>query len=148
MNLQVRNLQALEVDKTPLQRIAGYILAVRNREDVGLSLVFVDDARMQEINRAYRGLDRPTDVISFEAEPDAEGGCVGEIIISIPTAGRQAAAAGHSVETEIGWLFAHGVLHVLGDDDDTDEHLEQMKRQQREALAAVGIVVAETANAA
>ena len=134
MDLQIRNLQARPFEADVFGRLAERILAAENRQLDALSLVFVDDERMREMNLAYRGLDAPTDVLSFEAEVDEEGLLSGEIIIAIPTAERQANAAGHSLERELAWLFAHGLLHVLGYDDETETGLEAMVARQREVL--------------
>ncbi|NMV82090.1 MAG: rRNA maturation RNase YbeY, partial [Erysipelotrichia bacterium] len=96
-----------------------------------LEVNITDDAKIQEINRAYRGLDRPTDVISFAFldnivnEPPIIGEVprlLGEIIISYETAIRQAEAYGHSLEREMKFLFTHGMLHLLGyDHQDADQ---------------------------
>jgi len=135
MDLQIRNLQARPVETQAFARIAERVLAAENRRLEALSLVFLDDERMREMNLAYRGLDAPTDVLSFEAEEDEEGQTCGEIIIAIPTAERQAEAADHSLDRELAWLFAHGLLHVLGYDDETEPGLEAMIARQREALS-------------
>lgn len=96
-----------------------------------LEVNITDDAKIQEINRTYRGLDRPTDVISFAFldnivnEPPIIGEVprlLGEIIISYETAIRQAEAYGHSLEREMKFLFTHGMLHLLGyDHQDADQ---------------------------
>ncbi len=100
--------------------------------DAELSLVFCDDDWIRALNRQYRGLDRPTDVLSFPQDPAS--GVLGDVVISIPTARRQAEAHGHSLETEIEWLFLHGLLHLLGYDDATDEQAAEMDRRARQVL--------------
>jgi probable rRNA maturation factor len=139
MRLQVRNLQERPADLSLLQRIGEVVLAEERKGLDELSLVFVDDERMREMNLAYRGTDRPTDVLSFEAETDADGSVSGEVIIAVPTAQRQAAEQGHSTDYEIAWLFAHGLLHVLGHDDETQAGLDDMKSRQTRALDTVGL---------
>ncbi len=104
-----------------------------------VSLVFVDDEQIHEINRRYRHIDRPTDVISFEAEEEEEGETAGEIIVSVPTALRQAVAAGHDLHTELAWLVSHGLLHVTGMEDETQEQLDEMLVKQRRVLARLGL---------
>ena len=139
MDLQIRNLQTRPVETQAFARIAERVLAAvfgaEGRRLDALGLVFVDDERMREMNLAYRGLDAPTDVLSFEAEEDEERQICGEIIIAMPTAARQAEAAGHSLERELAWLFAHGLLHVLGHDDESESGLEAMIARQHQALA-------------
>lgn len=104
-----------------------------------VSLVFVDDEQIHEINRRYRHIDRPTDVISFEAEEEEEGETAGEIIVSVPTALRQAVAAGHDLHTELAWLVSHGLLHVTGMEDETQEQLDEMLVKQRRVLVRLGL---------
>src|SRR5437868_6791543 len=79
---------------------------------VELSLVFCDDDFIRTLNRDYRGRDRPTDVLSFPQE--GECGQLGDLVIAVPTAQRQAKAHGHPLAAEIEWLFLHGLLHLLG----------------------------------
>lgn len=97
--------------------------------DAELSLVFCDDPFIHALNRDYRGKDKPTDVLSFTQ--DAESGILGDVVISVPTAQRQADAQGHPLAQEVEWLFLHGALHLLGYDDDTDEQAEEMNVRAR-----------------
>lgn len=106
-----------------------------------MSLVFCDDDQIRALNRDYMGEDCPTDVLSFPqgASPALRGPRpLGDVVISVPAAARQAAAAGHSLPTEIEWLLLHGVLHLLGHDDATPEGLADMIRRQRAILEAEG----------
>lgn len=93
---------------------------------------FVGDRAMQTLNREWRGQDRPTDVLSFAGEITPEGRHLGDVVISVPTARRQAAAAGHSLEHELRRLLLHGVLHCLGHDHETDDGtMERLERGLR-----------------
>jgi probable rRNA maturation factor len=85
-------------------------------------VAFVTDARIRTLNRAYRGLDAPTDVLSFPADPSHRpvAGDLGDITIAVGVAGRQARAAGHSLGTEARVLALHGLLHLVGYDHETD----------------------------
>lgn len=88
----------------------------------GLSVILVDDAEIHTMNRDYRGVDRPTDVISFaseEGEPDLIAGDLrelGDIFISVDAIRAQAVDYGHSLKREFCFLFTHGLLHLLGYD--------------------------------
>lgn len=86
---------------------------------------FVSDREMRRLNREYRGKDQATDVLSFpgESADNSEGGDrhLGDVALSVPTARRQAASRGHSVERELRVLILHGVLHCLGHDHETDQ---------------------------
>ena len=93
---------------------------------------FVSDREMRRLNAAYRRQDRTTDVLSF---PDGdEPGHLGDVVISVPTARRQAAESGHTVERELRFLMLHGLLHCLGHDHETDggamERLERGLRRR------------------
>lgn len=116
-------------------------------EAAEVSLTLVDDEQIHELNRDYRGVDRPTDVISFALEEGDEpaiiGGpaemLLGEIVISMETAMRQAAEYGHSLEREVAFLALHGMLHLLGYDHMTQEDEKRMFDKQTEILAALGV---------
>jgi probable rRNA maturation factor len=114
-------------------------------------LTFVDDEMIRELNEHYRGIDKPTDVLSFsmseqtdeepliiyEHKPEEQ---LGDIIISAPAARRQSEEYGHSLEREIGFLFIHGLLHLLGFDHQ-DEHSEQkMIQKQEQILQLAGLL--------
>ena len=85
-----------------------------------LAARLTSDAEVRRLNRRFRGKDKSTDVLSFPGETTADGYHVGDIVISVPTARRQAAEAGHSVERELKVLLLHGLLHCLGYDHETD----------------------------
>nr|WP_246589364.1 rRNA maturation RNase YbeY [Desertibacillus haloalkaliphilus] len=118
-------------------------------EGTELSITFVDNERIKEINREYRDKDAVTDVISFALneqvsdEVEIVGGeipnLLGDIIISIPRATEQAKSYNHSFEREIGFLVVHGILHLLGYDHMTEEEEKQMFSRQKEILAAYGL---------
>ncbi len=82
---------------------------------------FAGDRTVRRLNRDYRGKDKATDVLSFPGAESPEGRHLGDIVISIPTAERQAAGGGRSLEQEVKTLLLHGVLHCLGYDHETDQ---------------------------
>lgn len=120
-----------------------------------VGLTFVDDAAIREINKLYRGIDKATDVLSFalnersadepeilynddkELSPESE--LLGDIVISVPRAREQSGEYGHSIEREIGFLFVHGFLHLLGYDHDSEEAEKEMFAKQELILAEVGL---------
>jgi probable rRNA maturation factor len=91
-----------------------------------MTVALVPDRRVRELNRRYRRKDRPTDVLSF---PAGEPGQLGDVVISLGVARRQADAAGHALDTELRVLALHGLLHLLGYDHERDEG--QMARLER-----------------
>jgi probable rRNA maturation factor len=104
--------------------------------DLEVSLVFCDDDFIQQLNRDFRSKDGPTDVLSFPQ--DAQSGLLGDIVISVPTADRQARERKQPRAREIEWLFLHGLLHLLGYDHQTEEQGEAMDSRARLALDRAG----------
>lgn len=118
-----------------------------------LSLRFSDDQEIQTLNTQYRYQDKPTDVLAFAAlevnfpqlkvvNSDLPL-YLGDIIISVETAIRQAQQQGHPLTTELAWLAAHGFLHLLGWDHPERQSLRQMLKQQLFLLSSVGITIRE-----
>ena len=99
-----------------------------------MALVLGDDALLADLNERYRGKEGPTDVLSFPADrADAlpgEAPQLGAVLISVPQAAANAAAAGHELEAELALLAVHGLLHLLGHEDETDEGAEAMVREE------------------
>lgn len=121
-----------------------------NRAEVCISVV--DDETIRELNRTYRQKDVPTDVLSFALNETVEGepeihyeteeeadASLGDIVISLPTAQRQAQEYGHSLERELAFLTIHGFLHLLGYDHMNEEDEKVMFARQRAILEEMGI---------
>jgi probable rRNA maturation factor len=118
--IEVVNRQRLvAVDGRAVGRVAAGVLAEVGRHGAGLTVAFVRDRAMRELNLRFRGKDRPTDVLSF---PGGDGDALhlGDVVISTDTASRQAEDAGHSLGREVSELVIHGVLHLCGYDHETD----------------------------
>ena len=94
-----------------------------------LSVLLCGDSRMRSLNREWRGTDLPTDVLSF---PSGERDFLGDIVIDVPYAARQARRRGHTLAREVQILLAHGLLHLLGYDHEEDDGA--MFRRQRQIL--------------
>ena len=118
------------------------VLAQSNQpQNMAVTLVIVDDERIRQLNRTFRGIDRATDVLSFGVGQDSSfvtpeelPPYLGDVIVSYPTAAAQAAEMGHSVEEELTLLVVHGCLHLLGYDDSTEEERRRMWACQEELL--------------
>ena len=106
--------------------------------DPEVSIVLCDDDFIQSLNAQYRGKDRPTDVLSFAQDDPA---LLGDIVISLPTAARQAEAAGWTLENEVTLLGVHGLLHLLGHDDETAEGVWEMQRKTEAVLREMNIPI-------
>lgn len=154
MNLSIDFLdETNEMTETAMEQMEGLLNLAQRKlkitEPCELSVTFVDNDRIQEINREYRGKDKPTDVISFALEELGEGEIqisggnmprvLGDIIISIDKAREQATDYGHSVERELGFLAVHGFLHLLGYDHETEAEEKEMFDLQRSILDEYGL---------
>ncbi len=111
-------------------------------EDAEVSVLLCDDALIRTLNAAHRGVDKATDVLSF-AQDDPY--LLGDIVISLETAARQAQAAGWPTESEAALLATHGLLHLLGHEDDTAVGAALMRDQSAQALRAAGIALPDEA---
>ena len=106
-------------------------------------ITLVDDEEIHRINLEYRGVDRPTDVISFPANEGediiAPPGFLGDIIISLPRAQAQAEEYGHSLKRELSFLAIHGALHLMGYDHMEEAEAREMFAMQEDILKGMGI---------
>lgn len=119
-------------------------------DNTELSITFVDKDEIQDINREYRGINKPTDVISFALNDEVEGELkiiggnqidyLGDIIICVDIAKEQALEYNHSFERELGFLAVHGFLHLLGYDHMTDEDEKEMFGKQDTILNEYGLL--------
>ncbi|MDE6149046.1 MAG: rRNA maturation RNase YbeY [Ruminococcus sp.] len=140
-------------DQTEIKIPVGIRLLVRRcchavavtenfEKDFEVSVSFVNDKRIHELNLEYRNIDRPTDVLSFPLGENGEfdinnetGACLlGDIVISIETAYKQAEIYGHSLEREIGFLTVHSMLHLFGYDHEEGKLQERLMREKEEDI--------------
>ena len=129
-----------------LKPLLEYAKNIENLEDTELefSVIIVDNKRIHEINKEYRGIDRPTDVISFALEDNEEiefdhYRVLGDIYISIDKVKEQAKEYGHSEKRELAFLTIHGFLHLIGYDHMKPEEEKIMFEKQEEILNGFGI---------
>lgn len=129
------------------QRAADYALSVLdalNKQNWQVSLTFCDDATMQSLNRDYRNVDAPTDVLSFalgELEHVNNGQDVfiaGDVVISVPALYRNAEDFGVSADEELRRLIIHGILHLSGMDHEDNEPHQPMLQLQEQLLGQLG----------
>lgn len=117
------------------------MLRTLERDDAELSLVLVGDEEIRQLNAEYRGKDRATDVLSFSllegAHASRRGALLGDVVVSLETAERQALRAGRRLEEEVLRLLAHGVLHLLGHDHEERGEARRMRAAERHVLAEV-----------
>lgn len=125
--------------------ITSFLEHVLNRENVPdnveVSITFVGSSEIHDLNRSYRGIDRPTDVLSFECDGEiAEVGgniaILGDIVICPEVLAKQAPEYGNSEREELELLLCHGCLHLLGYDHIEDDEAEIMQAREHEILSA------------
>ncbi|GED31369.1 MULTISPECIES: rRNA maturation RNase YbeY [Brevibacillus] len=144
------------IDEHLQSLIVKSLEAAAVHEDVSGEVVvtIVSNERIHELNRDYRDVDRPTDVLSFAMNEPGEGemeifldesdledfpNMLGDIIISLPKAKEQAEDYGHSLERELGFLAVHGFLHLLGYDHGSEEEEKEMFSRQDAVLEQIGL---------
>jgi len=120
---------------------------VRLPKNTEVSIMIVDNSYIQELNFIYRQQNRPTDVLSFamnelsDDEPDYDSSeelnILGDIVLSLEQASLQSNEYGHSLERELGYLVAHGMLHLMGYDHETDEEARVMRSLEEKIMKAV-----------
>jgi probable rRNA maturation factor len=141
--IEIQNEDAYPVDE---ERLRAAALAVLDRHEVEdgttLTIVLTSSEDVAALNRDFRGVDSPTDVLSFPADipplPD-EPPYLGDLIIAYPYASAQAARQQHALMDSLALLVVHGTLHLLGYDHDTLENKAEMWDAQSTALTALGI---------
>ncbi|MCB9681586.1 MAG: rRNA maturation RNase YbeY [Alphaproteobacteria bacterium] len=128
----------VEVDADQLQHDVEGLLAALGLDDPELSVLVTDDAGIQALNAQWRHKDEPTDVLSFpQQEAPVVGGLLGDLVVSVDTAARQAAEHGHDLRTELVVLVAHGLCHLVGHDHETPEDAGAMLAAERALLTAL-----------
>jgi probable rRNA maturation factor len=126
----------MESYRTILTDLADKILSDSGRSEAELSILITDDEEIRSLNRDYRSVDSPTDVLSF-SQVEGEGPAIasellGDVVISWETARSQARELGHTVLEEMKRLLVHGVLHLLGYDHEGDEKTAAGMREMEE----------------
>ncbi len=139
MNYEINNEFGYDEDYSYLYKVIDRTLEKEQAVGSIFSITFVSNEKIWELNKTYRNVDRPTDVISFAFEDardefNLEMRILGDIFISIPKMQEQAIAYGHSEKRELSFLTVHGLLHLLGFDHMTKEDEEKMFNLQEEIL--------------
>lgn len=126
-------------------KVVDKVLEIHRKNESEVSVTFVDDQYIHQLNLDYRGVDRPTDVLSFALDEGEEMPQVatehvlGDVIISLETAKRQAEEYNHTLDREIAFLTVHGALHLLGYDHQTEEDTKLMREKEELVLTQLGI---------
>jgi probable rRNA maturation factor len=145
---QIDVLQNVKVESSVVGMLRTAVNQTLRHENIqspaAISLLLTDDEQLHQLNKAFRGIDRPTDVLSFPAPklpPEvatAEPPYLGDIAISLPMAQRQATEGSHSLQDELLLLTIHGTLHLLGYDHEDTAAKQAMWQAQNAILARLG----------
>jgi len=153
MEIFIRNeFPSIKVDARKVKRHIGKVLVALDCNEHEISILFVGDQGIRELNHQFRGIDRPTDVLSFPQILEGEvpvALVLGDVAISLETAHRQSEEHGLSLEEELTLLLIHGILHLLGYDHEiSDQEEERMRQKTRELFELVypGKRLADTCN--
>ena len=137
MQSQVRR---VTFNQACLVRLARAILSDVGEASAELGILFVGDQRMRGLNRRYRGKDRTTDVLAFPMRgvPHSSSHLLGDVVIAVPTAARQAKQGQRSLDEELTVLLVHGILHLCGYDHERSEtEARRMYRRERMILRSI-----------
>jgi probable rRNA maturation factor len=143
--VDVLNQDAFQVNEDRLRQAAETVLSqYEAAAQSGLTIVIDDDEAVRDLNRQFRHIDAPTDVLSFPADAppviiEDEAPYLGDLVIAFPYASAQAERENHPLDDSLSLLVVHGTLHLLGYDHDTPERRAEMWAAQARALTALGI---------
>jgi probable rRNA maturation factor len=143
--IRIDRLPGIQVDEDMedvVRKAAEKALLVEESEDCEVSIFLTDDDEIHRLNKIYRGVDRPTDVLAFAMREGLDGELnreiLGDVVVSLPRAEEQAGIHGHSLQVEMSLLVSHGVLHLLGYEHDQRDNLLVMQQKQRDILHLLG----------
>lgn len=144
-NIDIINETEDNIDINDLKNVVNYTLKEEKVTNAFMNIIIIDNEKIHKINLEYRGIDRPTDVISFALEDDitfvdCEFRVLGDIYISIDKVHEQAESYGHSERRELSFLTVHGILHLLGYDHMNPEDEKVMFKKQDDILKDLNIL--------
>ena len=139
MKLEITDLQKLQpINKDKIKKIIKSVLRVE-KKDAELSVVFIDNKTIKQINNAFLGHNYATDVLSFACnEPSFKNSIKGEIIVSVEMASKLSRRYGYEIEGEIVLYLVHGLLHLLGYDDKRKKDAKKMHQREGSLLSTLG----------
>ena len=137
------SLRCSGVRRRAVDRVVRHVLSELGHASVGIAVTFVGDRTMRRLNREYRRKDRPTDVLAFAmgeaSQLPPNRSMLGDVVISVPMARRQAKEAGRTTDCELTVLIVHGLLHLCGYDHERGgQEARRMFRKEREVLGKLG----------
>lgn len=141
--VEVLNEAEFEIDEARLKMAALTVLARLRAQDEGeMTVAITDNDAVADLNRRFRGVDAPTDVLSFPMDSmPGDVPYLGDLVIAYPYAKAQAEREGHGLSDSLALLVVHGTLHLLGYDHDTPERKAEMWAAQESALIALDVPI-------
>jgi probable rRNA maturation factor len=131
--------EVVPVNRGRTREIVRAVLDGEGIDDAEISLAFVDNPTIQQLNQRYLGHNEPTDVLSFPlSEPNA-GRLAGELVVGVEVAKTQAEELGHDVQAELALCVIHGLLHLCGYDDKSPSATEKMRKREGHYLQLLGL---------
>ena len=140
MKIGIQNLQSIEkIDRNKIIKCAEHVLKAMAEDDVELSLVLVNDMYIRNLNWKYRRKDSATDVLAFPMRDSRglSGPVLGDVVISVETAKREAKKRKKDFQEEFDLYFVHGILHLLGYDDEKPRAKKKMKAKEKELMESL-----------
>jgi len=137
INVIIHDLFVQEISEDKVRMICQKVFDSFELKNSEITIIFESDSFIQHLNLSYRGIDDPTDVLSFDInhiDPETDRRYLGDVIISVETAKRQAESHKASLDDEITLLIVHGMLHLLGFDHAMEEEQKEMWIKQRSIL--------------
>ncbi len=126
--------ESVPVDRRRMREVARAVLEGEGVAEAEISLAFVDNATIHQLNKRYLDHDEPTDVLTFPLSDPTAKKLAGEIVIGAEVAQAQAAERGHDVQAELALYVIHGLLHLCGYDDKSDDAAKVMRERERHWL--------------
>ncbi len=140
MKIDIQNLQSVaKIDKNKVIECADYVLKAMGESDAELSLMLVNDMHIRNLNWKYRRNDSATDVLAFPMRDSRRlsGVILGDVVISVETAKREAKKRKKDLQDELDLYFVHGILHLLGYDDEKIRKRKKMKQKEKELMESI-----------
>jgi probable rRNA maturation factor len=138
--ISIANPQELvAIDRGRMREIVRAVLQQEDASEAEISLAFVDNATIHQLNKRYLDHDEPTDVLSFPLSDPGSKRLTGELVIGAETAQVEAASRGHDVQAELALYVIHGLLHLCGYDDKSPSDAQDMRERERHHLHLLGL---------
>jgi probable rRNA maturation factor len=131
--------ETVPIDRGQIRQIVRTVLEGEGVREGEISVAFVDNATIHQLNKRYLNHDEPTDVLSFPLSEASERRLTGELVIGAEVARDEAAERGHDVAAELALYVIHGLLHLCGFDDKTDANAKEMRARERHYLREIGL---------